>query len=387
MSQRTLLTIANPDLHNGQSTALSQDVAVWGTTLTVYATTGFWTISAASDYYYLIIGNYWEEKTEIVLASAKTDSTFTTGALKFSHSAGDPITYIPYNQIKFYGRLMTGGSNNLLATLDIDCSKQHTPYEYTGTTYSYFVTTYYRPVTTIEESQESEEISTVTFTFRSVKKIIEAGLRKALTRADENPDASLGWSTLIDIANEGLNEILTRKKQWQCLHKIDNTQSTVASTAYVSKPSDLSIMEFMTVEWKKINFVSKTMYNQYVLSSTTTPTWKPYLYTIKNDLIYLYPTPDSAYSIWFEYYSNPTSITSLTDEVKQEFATILIYFIAAQAAYIRSNEKRGNLMEAKFVKTLEQQIEDVTWYEQAGEAVRVEHTSIYWSFFWDWLWD
>jgi hypothetical protein len=52
------------------------------------------------------------------------------------------------------------------------------------------------------------------------------------------------------------------------------------------------------------------------------------------------PTPADSYSVSFEYYAMPTEISSLTDNVKKEFATILIYFIAAQAAYIRNNEKR-----------------------------------------------
>jgi p-aminobenzoyl-glutamate transporter AbgT len=83
-------------------------------------------------------------------------------------------------------------------------------------------------------------------------------------------------------------------------------------------------------------------------------------YTIKNDKIYLYPKPDGVYTTSFEYYSTPEVVTSLSQEIKKEFVNILIYFVAAQAAYIRNNEKRGNLMEVKYTRVLENQIEDVT---------------------------
>ena len=77
-------------------------------------------------------------------------------------------------------------------------------------------------------------------------------------------------------------------------------------------------------------------------------------------MIYMVPKPNGSYETIFEYYSTHDVIESLTQEVKKELATILVYFIAAQASYIRNNEKRGNLMEAKYTRVLENQIEDVT---------------------------
>jgi len=380
MASKNKIQIWNPDLHDSPLSALSQDVASGWTTLNIYSTSGFATITTASTYYYVLIGNYGTETSEIVLVSAKTDTTFTVGACKFSHSASDPVIYIPYNQIKFYGRITSGWSNVLLSTADIDCSQQSTSYEYSWSTYTYFISTYYRSATTAEESGESDEISLATFTPYSVKKIIEAWLRKAMTKADENPDWVLSWSVLIDLVNEWLGEILTRKKKWQCLHKVDSSITTLSWVAYISKPSDLSIMEFLYVNGKKIDYITKLRYNQYITSSITQPTGVPWNYTIKNDKIYLYPLPDGVYSTSFEYYSTPEIITTLTQEVKKEFVTILIYFIAAHSAYLRNNEKRGNLMEVKFQKVLENQVEDVEWYEQIWDAQSTELTSIYGSF-------
>lgn len=374
---RNQINTWNIDLHDFPTTILEQDVDVGWVTLTVSATTWFTAISTAATYYYLLIGNYGTKTSEIVLASAKTDTTFTVSACKYSHSASDHVTYIPYNQVKFYGRVTSGGANNLLWTVNIDCSKQFTSYEYTWSDYYYFVSTFYRSDTTAEESWESDEISFTSFTTNSVKKIIEAGLRKAMTRVDENPNGLLSWSVLIDLVNEGLSEILTRKKKWQCLHKRIAGDNTVADTEYISKPSDLSVLEFLLVNDIKLDYITKYQYNQITQNGTSVSAGAPSQYTIKNDKIYMVPKPSSALETIFEYYSTPAVVDWLTDEVKKEFATILVYFVAAQAAYIRNNEKRGNLMESKYVRVLENQIEDVTWEEQSWDAVQTERFNIF----------
>ena len=379
---KTIIRVANPDLHDNQGTTLTSDTNIGATSLPITSSSGFKAIAWASDYYYVIIGNYGEQTSEITLVSAKTDTTFTCSALRFSHSASDPVTLIGWNQIKVYGRLITWGADIFItgSTTDIDCSQQFTTYEYTTTpaVYGIFTTTYYRSATVAEESDISDEIAVWTFTFKSAKKIIEAGLRKALTKADENPDASLGWNTLTDLMNEGLNEIITHKKRWQCLHKVDNSINTATWVAYVDKPLDLSVLEFISITGTKINYISKLRYNQLTSSTQGVITWKPYLYTIKNDKVYFYPTPNSIENVVYEYYSMPAEITSLSTEVKKEFATILVYFMAAQAAYIRNNEKRGALMDKKYNEILMSQIEDVTGEEQVGDAEEVERTSIYW---------
>jgi len=119
-------------------------------------------------------------------------------------------------------------------------------------------------------------------------------------------------------------------------------------------------MEFLYVNGKQVDYITKLRYNQYITSNFVQPTGIPVNYTIKNDKIYLYPKPDAVYTTSFEYYSVPEVVTSLSQEIKKEFSNILIYFIAAQAAYVRNNEKRGNLMEVKYNRVLENQIEDVT---------------------------
>lgn len=376
-TQRNTIKIANPPLDWNQQTQLTSDINIWVTTLNVSSTIGFDTTGSI----YLLIGEYWNQKSEIVLASWKTDTTFTVWAIKYSHSSSDSVTILPYNQIKFYWRTVSGGSNNLLATLDIDCTQQFTTYTYTWATYSFFVTSYYRSASTTEESDESDEISILTFNQYSAKKIIESGLRKAMTRIDENPDSSMSWSAMIDELNNGLQEIITRKKRWRFLHKLDTSKTTTANVAYLSCPDDLSIVEYVIVNWRKIDYKTKMFFDQIISGDITSQTWEPQVYTLKDNKVYFYPTPATSYQVTFEYYSLPAEITSLTDQISKEFAVILVYYIASMSAYIRWNEKRWDKMYAMYSKLLEQQVEDMTWYEQVGDAESVEFTSNYWPYF------
>lgn len=376
-TQRNTIRIANPPLDGAAQTYLTTDVAIWATTLNVSSTIWFDTTLGI----YLVIGEYWNQKSEIVLASWKTDWTFTVWATKYSHSASDPVSFIPYNQIKFYWRTTSGWANNIIATIDIDCTQQFTSYTYTGSTYSYFVTTYYRAAATAEESDESDEVSILTFNQYSAKKIIESWLRKAMTRIDENQDSSMSWSAMIDELNNGLQEIITRKKRWRFLHKLDSSKTTTANVEYLTCPDDLSIVEYVIVNWRKIDYKTKMFFDQITSWDTVSQTWEPQVYTLKDNKIYFYPTPWAAYPVKFEYYALPTEITSLTDQINKEFAIILVYYISAMAAYIRWNEKRWDKMYIMYSKLLEQQVEDMTWYEQVGDAESVEFTSNYWPYF------
>ena len=264
MASKNLINVGNPNLSQSPKTSLTRDVAATsGTTLTVMSTTGFSSIATPADNYYVLIGTYGSENSEIVLVSAKTDTTFTISAPKFSHSASDPVVFIPYNQVKIYGKVLSGDTPVLLSTVDIDSSQQYTSYDYTPTApvYVFFVTSYYNSYKT-EESSKSDEISLGVFTVNSVKKIIESGLRKAMTKVDENPNGLLSWSILIDLVNEGIAEILTRKKKWQCLHKRIAGDNTVADVEYIEKPEDLSVLEFLLVNGTKLDYITKYQYNQ-----------------------------------------------------------------------------------------------------------------------------
>ncbi len=369
--------IANPTLDGNDKTLVSSDTVATATTLPVLSTNGF-VITGTSDYY-ILIGNYGEEKAEIKLVDANGANTdadsFTVAALSFSHSASDPVTFIDYNQLKIYGRTTTGGTNVLIATINLDPSRQYTDYTYEGATYSYFVTSYYNS-TDDKESAYSEEITSTTFSQISAKKVIESGLRKAMTSIDENQGSKLSWDIAIDVLNDGLDEIMARKRKWPFLHTISSGTNTTGGTAYIAKPDDLSILEHLIVDGYTLDWITRYKYDFYTNNGTTVSTGDPSYFTTKNNKFYLSPAPSGAFAIVYEYYKYPTRITDLTNALDREFITILMYYCAAQFSYIRGNDKRGDKMMVFFQSALERQVEEFTGPDQLGNAEATEQTNI-----------
>ena len=380
--QYNKIKVANPPLEDNVRTYLTNDIVAGVVSLPILSKRGFFKndripSGEANDFYYIVIGNYGDEKSEIVKATAdNTDNkVLVCEATSNSHSASDPVTFIQYNQLKFYGAETSGGTKTLLTTLEIDMTQQYTEYVYKGTEYNFFVSTYYSEAKE-EESAYSDEISTGTFTRMSARRIIESGLRKAMTQIDESLNSVLNWDIGLEILQDGVDEIIARKRKWQFLRK-DNTGTTVINTAYISKPSDLAQLEFIIIGGYKLHWVSPLRYNEWTEAGVTASTGNPRYYTEKNNKYYLYPTPSSALDVKYEYFKVPEEIDSLIDQIDLPFKSILIYYCASQFAYIRGNDKRGDKCYQMFVKLLEQQAEEYSGPMQSGDAEEIEQTSIY----------
>lgn len=377
--QRNIIRIANPPLENNPRTLLTADVAVGAISLSILSKIGF-TLAERGGNFYVMIGDYGQENTEIKLVTANdTDNKLLiVAALSNSHSASDPITFIPYNKINFYGLTEEAGSKNLLASVQIDVTKQITEYAYTGSTYDYFCSAYYDSVGDII-SGYSDIIESNDFGRYSAKKVIESALKRAMTKIDESANAILNWSSALDVLNDGIDEILAEKRKWQFLHKIDSTRNTVAGTEYVELPDDLSLLEVVKYNGIKLDYASHTYYNQ-LTSTEIVETSEPVYYTIKDGKCYFYPKPGSVKGITYEYYKIPEAITSLKTAVDSPFVIPLIYYCASQFCFIRGNDKRGDKMYLLFQKKLTNQIEEYSGPEQVGDAEKVERTnSIFWE--------
>lgn len=370
------LKIANPSLENEPRTYLTADVDIADVDLPVLATTGF-VISGAVDYN-IIAGEYGQEKTEIktVDAGSGTNNTnFKIAALSFSHGASDPITFMRYNQIKIYGATSDGGTKNPIDTIDIDCSQQYTEYAYEGTDYDYFYITYYDTANTgsEKESDYSDVIHSISQTRNSIKRIIESGLRKAMTSIDENSDSKLNWDIAIEVVQDGIDEILIKKRKWSFLRAIKNNTATVLGQQYIDKPDDLSYLQFLIIDQQLVSHFSHFKYNKQTADGGDADTGKPLYFTEKNNKYYLYPTPDAAYDVIYEYYKRPaTIISNLSTEINVELIPILIYYCASQFAQIRGNDKLSSKMFALFQKVLEEQYIEFTGPEQAmAESIEI----------------
>jgi hypothetical protein len=266
-------------------------------------------------------------------------------------------------------------SKVLLETKDIDCSQTFTEYVYQGDTYNYFCSAYYNS-NDDELSAYSDIIENNSYTRKSIKRIIDSGLTKALTKLDEGNDPELSMDIAVSIVQDGIDEIMTRKRKWAFLETTSNI-STVANQEYIEFPTDLSLLKFITIDNVKLQFISPYQYNSYYIDdnlSKGTPTH----YTIKNNKVYLFPTPDQVFTVSLEYYKTITEITSdLSTQIDLPFVPILIYYCAAQFAYIRGNDKRGDKMYQLFVKLLEEQVVEYSGPEQFGDSERAEFTQPY----------
>ena len=369
---RNKIKIANPSIENKPRTYLNADTAISDTSFTVLSNSGF-----TGTNFYVTIGEYGDEKWETKLVSSFNGTTFTVAALTYSHEASDPVTKVDYNQIKFYN--METDTNPAvdaiaIATLDIDGSKLYTEYTYLDPTHIYFCSAYYNS-NDDKISAFSERVSSTSFTRKSVKRIIESGLRKAMTKIDDSIGGDLNWDNVLDIVQDGIDEILARKRKWSFLRKIDTTTyDTVANTAYVSKPTDLSLLEYIIVNNYKLEFYSQNDYLIRIKAGSVVSTGKPTHYTEMNNKYYLYPTPDAAYDVEYYYYKTVAVITDLSTEIDNVFVPILIYYCASAFAEIRGNDKRAEKMYGKFEKLLEQQVIEFSGPE-SSDAEYVERTN------------
>lgn len=376
-TKQNRIVIANPPLDNEPRTYLTADCAIGAVLLNTLDNNGF-VITGVADWY-AIIGEYGAERSEIVLVDANGAGTsaisFTISATKYFHEASDPVTFIRFNQICFYGKTVSGGTRNLLVSKDVDCSQIFTEYTYQGDTYNAFDSAYYN-VTLDLLSVYSDEITNSSFSRLSIKRIVESGLRKAMSKLDEGPDSELNWDIAIETVQDGIDEIVAKKRRWPFLRTISSSNYTIANQQYIDKPSDLLLLEFIKINGRKIDPLSQTDYNNFTAIGTTVPIGQPASYTIKNNKFYLYPTPDAIYPITFDYYKIIAEITSdLSTEIDFPFVPVLIYYAAAQFAYIRGNDKRGDKMYSMFLKLLDDQIVEYSGPEQMGDAEYIEQTS------------
>lgn len=369
---RNKIQVANPDISSNVRSYLTADTAAAAVSFTVLSNAGF-----SGTNFYVLIGEFGDEKAEIKLVSSFTSNVFTVAALTNSHEASDPVTYMDYNQVRFYGMTTATApavTDSPLTTAEIDCSKLYTEYIYEGASYSYFCTAYYNSQDT-KISAFSEIIQNNSFTRKSVKRIIESGLRKAMTKLDDNSDGGITWDIGLEVLQDGIDEILARKRKWSFLRKSDSTTTdTVANVAYVAKPADLSLLEYLSVNNYKLDLYSQNDYLTRIRSGAIISAGQPTHYTEMNNKYYLYPTPGSVYDVTYEYYKIPAVIEDLSTEVDNTFVPILMYYCASQFAFIRGNDKRAEKCYATFEKLLEQICIEFSGPE-SSDAEYVERTS------------
>jgi hypothetical protein len=110
-------------------------------------------VQNASDFdadEYVVIGEPGQEQTEIKKIGSVSGNTLTLSSnLGFSHPENTKITFIKYNQVKFYRANTESGEYSLQTTKSIAIDEPHTLYDDpTGTSTQYYKIRYYNSTST-----------------------------------------------------------------------------------------------------------------------------------------------------------------------------------------------------------------------------------------------
>lgn len=117
-----------------------------------------------ADNTFLAIGEMGSELCELqqINATVSGDTDVQVATLKFSHSKGEPVVVLRYNQRKFYGATSATGTFTELTSegspKDIQVDDPNgTLLEYAGDVYTYFKSTYYNSETAEETDVDDAE--------------------------------------------------------------------------------------------------------------------------------------------------------------------------------------------------------------------------------------
>ena len=113
-----------------------------------------------------------------------------------------------------------------------------------------------------------------------------------------------------------------------------STASTVDGTAYVSVPTDCLIIReiYDTTNNRKFVNIPHSEYVGYTSRADTTAEGKPTSWVRQGTYIYLYPTPDAAYTLRIYYRKIPTvlsadgAVTAIGDEWDDIVVQLAVYY-------------------------------------------------------------
>ena len=160
---------------------------------------------AAHDH--VVIGNHGEELTEIRKIESISGKILTLSAvLSNTHPENTKITFIKYDQIKFYKATSINGTYNLATTKNISIDEIHTLYDdSTALPMDYFKIKYFNSYTS-DLSVYSDPISAAGFPRYSLIKIQDATLKKF----GDTKEQYLDREEITTFANELKDDMVNR---------------------------------------------------------------------------------------------------------------------------------------------------------------------------------
>jgi len=189
----------------------------------------------------ILIGEFGEEKSEIILTHATTSPSGTTitlaSNLEHTHSVNTKVKIIPYNQIEFSHCATITGTKEVLDTIDIITSALETRYDDTSKTSGYYFTRFKETITGTYSSY-SDAIPFAGLDENTVGFAINYALKRNKLKGFTE---FIDHDFCLDEINSALNFITGKLKGWTSLQKFNQIvgQSETGVRVLGQMPSDI----------------------------------------------------------------------------------------------------------------------------------------------------
>lgn len=211
-------------------TRITERIAAAGTTLKVKNTEGF----SANDF--IVLGTIGNEKTEIKkITSVDSVTQLTIAATSFAHNIDDPVSYTPYDQIRFASAsTKTGTKTQQGAAVDLEVDDFVTEANLSSVTSGYVFARFYNS-NTPAYSNYSPAVDVTGFAENSLRYCIDM----ARLRTQEKTEKLITDGELLNVAKECSDIIETKRKRWGFTQETSYVDLTAGVQSYY-KPSTLA---------------------------------------------------------------------------------------------------------------------------------------------------
>jgi hypothetical protein len=173
------------------------------------------------------------------------------------------------------------------------------------------------------------------------------------------------YSAAKDSINTAIRQINQVAFEWPFNH-VSQEDTLTAGTVRYSLPSNTKAVDYDTFRIKRDNILGNEtrklqiiMYEEYLeryvdaeydTATTSIRQFPQYVFRTPNQQYGVYPAPDKAYTLVYEYYSLPTDLSSSTDvpTIPEQFQHIIVDGAMYYTYTFRGNTQDATLHQQKF---------------------------------------
>ena len=173
------------------------------------------------------------------------------------------------------------------------------------------------------------------------------------------------YSAAKDSINAAIRQINQVAFEWPFNHVVQEDTLTAGTVRY-ALPSNTKIVDFDTFrikrddtlgnETRKLQIIAYEEYleryidSEYATTDTSIRQFPQYVFRTPNQQYGVYPAPDKAYKLVYEYYNLPTDLSSNTDvpSIPEQFRHVIVDGAMYYAYTFRGNTQDATLHQQKF---------------------------------------